>query len=225
MRVLVVVDEVLLAGALVTGLETAGMTVDAVHDGLDATERLDVNAYDAVVLDRDVPGLHGDDVCRYITTHHPAVAVLMLTASARLGERVRGLELGADDYLAKPFEFPELIARLRALQRRSGPRTPLELRVGTLRLDPSARQAYRDDRLLALTPKEFRVLEQLLRAGGRVISAEDLLQKAWDEQANPFTNSPRVVVSSLRKKLGRPWPIETVPGFGYRVVAQPTERS
>ena len=164
MRVLVVEDEVLLAGALVTGLETAGMTVDAVHDGLDATERLDVNAYDAVVLDRDVPGLHGDDVCRYITTHHPAVAVLMLTASARLGERVRGLELGADDYLAKPFEFPELIARLRALQRRSGPRTPLELRVGTLRLDPSARQAYRDDRLLALTPKEFRVLEQLLRA-------------------------------------------------------------
>jgi len=217
-RVLLAEDEQILARSIRNALHRAGLTVDVVHDGPDAIERLRTQEYEAVVLDRDLPLLSGDEVCRHIIARHPAIGVLMLTASAALADRVAGLQLGADDYLVKPFEFPELVARLRALQRRSGHRSPPELRFGQLRLDPFTHQAFRADTPLTLSPKEFRVLEQLLRAQGGVLSAETLLQRAWDENADPFTNSPRVVVSTLRKKLGRPWPIETVPGVGYRVV-------
>lgn len=218
MRVLLAEDEQILARSVRNGLHRAGMTVDVVHDGPSAIELLRTQDYEAIVLDRDLPLLSGDEVCKYIIAHHPSVGVLMLTASATLVDRVAGLQLGADDYLVKPFEFPELVARLRALQRRSGHRAPPELRFGQLRLDPFTHQAYRADTLLGLSPKEFRILEQLLRAQGGVLSAETLLQRAWDENADPFTNSPRVVISTLRKKLGKPWPIETVPGAGYRVV-------
>jgi two-component system response regulator VanR len=217
-RVLLAEDEQILARSVRNGLHRAGMTVDVVHDGPSAIELLRTQDYEAIVLDRDLPLLSGDEVCKYIIAHHPSVGVLMLTASATLVDRVAGLQLGADDYLVKPFEFPELVARLRALQRRSGHRAPPELRFGQLRLDPFTHQAYRADTLLGLSPKEFRILEQLLRAQGGVLSAETLLQRAWDENADPFTNSPRVVISTLRKKLGKPWPIETVPGAGYRVV-------
>jgi two-component system response regulator VanR len=217
-RVLLAEDEQILARSVRNGLHRAGMTVDVVHDGPGAIELLRTQEYEAVVLDRDLPLLPGDEVCKYIIAHHPSVGVLMLTASATLVDRVAGLQLGADDYLVKPFEFPELVARLRALQRRSGHRAPPELRFGQLRLDPFTQQAFRGATLLALSPKEFRILEQLLRAQGGVLSAETLLQRAWDENADPFTNSPRVVISTLRKKLGKPWPIETVPGAGYRVV-------
>ncbi|GAA1658390.1 response regulator transcription factor [Actinoplanes couchii] len=219
MRVLLVEDEILLARAIRNGLHRAGLTVDVVHDGESALESLRSQPYEAVVLDRDLPALSGDEVCRHIITDHPQVGVLMLTASATLAERVDGLSRGADDYLTKPFEFPELVARLRALQRRSGHRAPPQLTCGDVSLDPFTHQAFRAGVPLALSPKEFRVLEQLLRADGGVLSAETLLQKAWDEHADPFTNSPRVVISTLRRKLGRPWPIETVPGVGYRVVA------
>jgi two-component system response regulator VanR len=217
-RVLLAEDEQILARSVRNGLHRAGMTVDVVHDGPSAIELLRTQDYEAIVLDRDLPLLSGDEVCKYIIAHHPSVGVLMLTASATLVDRVAGLQLGADDYLVKPFEFPELVARLRALQRRSGHRAPPELRFGQLRLDPFTHQAYRADTLLGLSPKEVRILEQLLRAQGGVLSAETLLQRAWDENADPFTNSPRVVISTLRKKLGKPWPIETVPGAGYRVV-------
>ncbi|MFE7977353.1 response regulator transcription factor [Streptomyces shenzhenensis] len=218
MKVLLAEDEPILARAVRNRLHRAGLTVDVVHDGRAAVDHLRSQEYEAVVLDRDLPLLSGDEVCRYIVAHHVSTGVLMLTASATLADRVAGLRTGADDYLTKPFEFPELIARLRALQRRSGPRTPPELRFGELRLDPFTHQAFRGGTLLPLSPKEFRILEQLLRAQGGVLSAETLLQLAWDEHADPFTNSPRVVISTLRKKLGRPWPIETVPGVGYRVV-------
>ncbi|MHC3472670.1 response regulator transcription factor [Streptomyces sp. 7R007] len=218
MKVLLAEDEPILARAVRNRLHKAGLTVDVVHDGRAAVEHLRSQEYEVVVLDRDLPLLSGDEVCRYIVAHHVSTGVLMLTASVTLADRVAGLRTGADDYLTKPFEFPELIARLRALQRRSGPRTPPELCFGELRLDPFTHQAFRGDTLLPLSPKEFRILEQLLRAQGGVLSAETLLQRAWDEHADPFTNSPRVVISTLRKKLGRPWPIETVPGVGYRVV-------
>ena len=218
MKVLLVEDEPILARAIRNGLERAGLTVDVVHDGQAAVALLQSQEYEAVVLDRDLPRLSGDDVCTYIIAHHSSVGVLMLTASATLADRVAGLQIGADDYLTKPFEFPELVARLRALQRRTGRRTPPELCFGELRLNPFAHQAFRADVPLTLSPKEFRILEQLLRAEGGVLSAETLLQRAWDENADPFTNSPRVVISTLRRKLGKPWPIETVPGVGYRVV-------
>ncbi|MFD2414900.1 response regulator transcription factor [Amycolatopsis pigmentata] len=218
MRVLLAEDEQILARTIRNGLHRAGLTVDVVHDGTAAIDRLQSEEYEAVVLDRDLPLLSGDEVCKYIIAHHRSVGVLMLTASAALVDRVAGLQIGADDYLVKPFEFPELVARLRALQRRSGHRAPPELRFGQLRLDPFTHQAFRGETLLSLSPKEFRILEQLLRADGGVLSAETLLQRAWDEHADPFTNSPRVVISTLRKKLGKPWPIETVPGVGYRVV-------
>jgi two-component system response regulator VanR len=217
-KVLLAEDEQLLARTIRNALQRAGLTVDVVHDGQAAVELLQSQEYEAVVLDRDLPVLTGDEVCEYIIAHHNSVGVLMLTASAALADRVAGLRLGADDYLVKPFEFPELVARLRALQRRSGHRTPPQLRLGDLRLDPFTHQAFRADRLLPLSPKEFRILEQLLRADGGVLSAEMLLRRAWDENADPFTNSPRVAISTLRKKLGKPWPIETVPGVGYRVV-------
>ncbi|NEE31361.1 response regulator transcription factor [Streptomyces sp. SID7982] len=220
MKVLVVEDEPMLARALQVCLQRDSMAVDATGDGGSALEMLSLNDYDAMVLDRDIPVVHGDEVCRRTAHEHPQVGVLMLTAAGRLDDRVEGLRLGADDYLAKPFEFPELIARLRAISRRTGARLPTLLGSGDLSLDPFTRQVSRSGIPLSLTNKEFAVLEQLLRAGGGVLSAEELLAKAWDQNADPFTNSPRVVISTLRRKLGRPWPIETVSGAGYRIVPE-----
>ncbi|MFZ4896352.1 response regulator transcription factor [Plantibacter sp. Mn2098] len=218
MRVLVVEDEVLLADAIREGLERAAMAVDVVHDGDLALESLSVNDYDAVVLDRDIPGTHGDDVCATLARNGSTVRVLMLTAARRTDQKVTGFELGADDYLAKPFEFTELIARLRALGRRSGDAKPPVLERSGVRLDVFKHTVTRDGLPIHLSRKEFAVLEILLGADGGVVSAEQLLEKAWDENADPFTNSIRVVISTLRKRLGSPWVIETIPGVGYRVV-------
>ncbi|GAA4672015.1 response regulator transcription factor [Frondihabitans cladoniiphilus] len=216
MRVLIAEDEVYLAEAVETVLTREGMAVDVVHDGGDALERLSVNDYDAVVLDRDLPGVHGDDVCRSIVADGSGVFVLMLTAAGRLTEKVAGFEIGADDYLAKPFEFPELIARLRCAARRPRDARPPVLERGPVRLDTFRREVYRDGRYVRLSRKEFNVLEILLAADGGVISAERLLEKAWDENADPFTNSVRVTISTLRRKLGEPSVIDTVSGVGYR---------
>lgn len=218
MRVLVVEDEVLLADAIREGLERAAMAVDVVHDGDLALESLSVNDYDAVVLDRDIPGTHGDDVCATLARNGSTVRVLMLTAARRTDQKVTGFELGADDYLGKPFEFTELIARLRALGRRSGDAKPPVLERSGVRLDVFKHTVTRDGLPIHLSRKEFAVLEILLGADGGVVSAEQLLEKAWDENADPFTNSIRVVISTLRKRLGSPWVIETIPGVGYRVV-------
>ncbi|MFH8483306.1 response regulator transcription factor [Streptomyces sp. NPDC018055] len=225
MKVLVVEDEPLLAKALQICLRRDSMAVDATSDGGSALEMLEMNDYDAMVLDRDIPVVHGDEVCRRAVLAYPQVGVLMLTAAGRLDDRVGGLRLGADDYLTKPFEFPELIARLRAISRRTGARLPTLLRAGDLSLDPFTRRAARSGVPLSLTNKEFAVLEELLRADGGVLSAEELLAKAWDRNADPFTNSPRVVISTLRRKLGRPWPIETVAGAGYRIALRPVSCS
>lgn len=218
MRVLVVEDEVLLADAVKEGLERAAMAVDVVHDGDRALEYLSINDYDAVVLDRDIPGVHGDDVCAELAQSGSSVRVLMLTAARRTDQKVTGLELGADDYLAKPFEFSELVARLRALGRRSGDAKPPVLERGGVKLDVFRHTVSRDGLPIHVSRKEFAVLEILLAADGGVVSAEQLLEKAWDENADPFTNSIRVVISTLRKRLGTPWVIETVAGVGYRVV-------
>lgn len=216
MRVLIVEDEVYLADAIRTGLRRESIAVDVVHDGTAALELLPVNEYDVVVLDRDLPGIHGDDVCAWIVQNLPGCRVLMLTAARSLRDRVDGFEIGADDYLAKPFEFPELVARLRALDRRAGAARPPVLEGADVRLDPFRHEAYRGGRLLRLTNKEFAVLELLMRADGGVVSAETLLEKAWDENADPFTNTVRVTMSNLRKRLGEPALIATVPGAGYR---------
>jgi len=217
MRVLIVEDEEYLADAIRTWLSREGIAADTVHDGDTALEYLAVNDYDVVVLDRDIPGMHGDDVCRVINIEYPQRRVLMLTAARRLGDKVSGLELGADDYLAKPFEFPELVARLRALARRTAPAAPASLKIAGLQLDPFRREVYRDGRYVRLTRKELAVLELLMAADGGVLSAETILEKAWDANADPFTNTIKVTISTLRKKLGAPWLIETVPGFGYRI--------
>lgn len=217
MRVLVAEDETYLAEAIQTVLSRDGLAVDVVGDGDAALERLSVNEYDVIVLDRDLPGTHGDDVCRAVATDPAGPAVLMLTASGSLEQRVEGLELGADDYLVKPFEFPELLARLRSLARRPRAAQPPVLESGDLRLDPFRREVYRRGRLTRMSRKEFAVLEVLMRARGGVVSAERLLEKAWDENADPFTNSVRVTISTLRRKLGEPRVIETVSGVGYRI--------
>jgi DNA-binding response OmpR family regulator len=206
-RVLVVEDEVVLAAAVARGLRHEGMAVDVSHDGADALAKLDVNRYDVVVLDRDLPGVHGDQVCR----------ILMLTASGTVNDRVDGLTLGADDYLGKPFAFSELVARLRALARRSRDPLPPVLERDDLRLDPARREATRGGHFLRLTRKEFGVLEVLLAADGAVVSAEDLLERVWDEHTDPFTNTVRVTIMNLRRKLGRPPLIDTVTGVGYRL--------
>lgn len=217
MRVLVAEDEIYLAEAIQTVLSREGMAVDVVNDGSDALEHLSINDYDALVLDRDLPGTHGDDVCRTVVADGLGPAVLMLTASGHVEQRVDGLELGADDYLTKPFAFPELVARLRSLARRPREAQPPVLEAGALRLDPFRREVYRLGRYVKLSPKEFAVLEVLMRARGGVVSAERLLEKAWDENADPFSNSVRVTVSSLRRRLGEPTPIETISGAGYRI--------
>jgi DNA-binding response OmpR family regulator len=217
MRVLVVEDQERLAGALAEGLRREGMAVDVSLDGADALTRTAVNRYDVVVLDRDLPHVHGDQVCRKLAAEHGETRVLMLTAASTISERIEGLELGADDYLSKPFEFGELVARVRALGRRSQPARPPKLARGDITLDPARRVAYRAERCLSLTPKEFALLECLLAADGCVVSAEELLARVWDEAADPFTSTVKTTVGRLRAKLGSPPVIETVREAGYRI--------
>lgn len=217
MRVLIVEDEEFLADAIRARLAMEAITADIAGDGDAALEAVGVNDYDVVLLDRDLPGTHGDDVCRTLAADPAGPAVLMLTASGSLNDRVGGLELGADDYLAKPFEFPELIARLRALNRRQFTTHPPVLECGSLRLDPFRREVWMAGRFVQLTRKEFAVLELLMQANGGAVSAETILEKAWDENANPFTNSVKVTISNIRRKLGDPGIISTVPGVGYAV--------
>jgi DNA-binding response OmpR family regulator len=216
MRVLVVEDERLLADTIAVGLRRRSMAVDVCYDGDAALERVTVHRYDVVILDRDLPKVHGDDVCRRVVTAGVETRVLMLTAAAGIRDRVDGLDLGADDYLTKPFAFAELVARVNSLSRRARAALPPVLHRAGVRLDRPAHRAWRDGLLLSLTPKEFAVLEVLMRAEGAVVSAEELLEKAWDENADPFTNAIRVAVMTLRRKLGDPPVIETVPGAGYR---------
>jgi len=216
LRVLVVEDKQVLADSIAEGLRRFSMAVDVCYDGAHALERITVNAYDVVVLDRDLPVVHGDEVCRAVLADGGLSRVLMLTASAGITDKVAGLGLGADDYLTKPFEFAELIARVQALARRVPRALPPVLRRDGVLLDLPRHQATRDGMLLALTPKEFAVLEVLMRAEGMVVSSEELLEKAWDEHADPFTNAVRVAVMTLRRKLGQPPLIQTVAGVGYR---------
>ena len=217
LRVLVVEDEQLLADAVATGLRREAMAVDVVYDGQAALDRIGVNEYDVVVLDRDLPLVHGDDVLRRIVEEGLATRVLMLTAAGDISDRVEGLELGADDYLPKPFAFSELVARVRALGRRATTPLPPVLERAGLSLDAGRREVLREGKPVALAPKEFAVLEVLMRANGAVVSAEQLLEKAWDEHTDPFTNVVRVTVMTLRRKLGEPPVIITVPGSGYRI--------
>jgi DNA-binding response OmpR family regulator len=216
-RVLVIEDDRELAEAIGVGLRRAQMAVDVALDGRSGLQRALVNDYDVVLLDRDLPGLHGDEVCAEIVAGGARSRVLMLTASATIDDRVDGLGRGADDYLAKPFAFAELVARVRALARRSHPALPPVLVHGDLRLDPGERRVWRGDDLLALGPKEFGILELLLAAQGRVVSAEELLARVWDEAADPFTTTVKVTISRLRRKLGDPPVIETVTQAGYRI--------
>lgn len=216
-RVLVVEDARQLADAIADGLRGQAMAVDVVFDGQAAQESLAVNDYDVVVLDRDLPVVHGDEVCRSLAADGATVRILMLTAAGDLSERVTGLNLGADDYMSKPFAFAELVARVRALGRRARPADPPVLERAGIRLDPVRHEASRHGRPLSLRHKEFLVLEELLRGGGAVVSAERLLEKAWDENIDPFTHVVRVTIMTLRRKLGEPSPIETIPGAGYRI--------
>jgi two-component system, OmpR family, response regulator VanR len=217
-RVLIAEDEVFLAEALQAGLRHESIAADIVHDGDDAIERLAVNDYDVIVLDRDIPGTHGDDVCALVVREYPTVRVLMLTAASRLQDKVGGFALGADDYLTKPFAVEELIVRLHALARRPVAVSPPVLEFAGLRLDPFRQEAYRDGRYLKLTRKQFAVLHLLMQAAGGVVSAETMLEKAWDDNADPFTSAPRVTMSTLRKVLGTPDLIETVAGVGYKLI-------
>ena len=217
MRVLVVEDHAKLATTMAAGLRRAGMSVDVVFDGGDALEHLAVTIYDVVVLDRDIPGVHGDDVCRALTAEGSPSRVLMLTAAGAVEDRVEGLGIGADDYLPKPCDFSELVARIRALVRRPGISLPPTLTCGNLELDPSQRTASRAGRPLTLNPKEFAVLEVLLGARGAVVSAEELLERVWDEMADPFSQAVRTTMSRLRAKLGDPPLVETVNRAGYRI--------
>lgn len=217
MRVLVVEDDEELADAIADGLRREQMAVDVAYDGTTGLDYAVVNDYDVVVLDRDLPGTHGDDVCGGIFEAGRRCRVLMLTAAATIEDRVEGLGIGADDYLPKPFAFTELVARLRVLLRRAQPATPPVLVHGDLTLDPARREASRSGRLLALGPKEFEVLEVLLTAQGRVVSAEELLERVWDAGADPFTAAVKMTMSRLRRKLGEPPIVETVSQAGYRI--------
>ncbi|GAA1319349.1 response regulator transcription factor [Actinocatenispora thailandica] len=219
MRVLVIEDERALADAVARGLRREGMAVDTAYDGTNGHEMALTTRYDVVVLDRDLPGVHGDEICIDLVRAGLLTRVLMLTASGSVAERVEGLDLGADDYLAKPFAFDELVARVRALGRRATPAAPPVLRVADVELDPAKRGARRDGRMLDLTRKEFGVLEELIKARGGVVSSEELLERVWDANADPFTTTVRVTVMTLRRKLGDPPLIETVVGAGYRITA------
>jgi DNA-binding response OmpR family regulator len=217
MRVLVTEDDEVLAAAVASGLRREGMAVDVALDGAAALERLAVSRYDVVVLDRDLPGVPGDDVCRSIAAGGSQSRVLMLTAAWSVQERVEGLDLGADDYLPKPFDFAELVARVRALGRRAAAPLPPSLSCGDLSLDPARRVAVRAGRRLALTTKELAVLEYLLAADGRPVPAEELLERVWDEAADPFTSTVKTTIGRLRAKLGDPPVIQTVRDSGYRI--------
>jgi DNA-binding response OmpR family regulator len=217
MRVLVVEDYEPMARAIVTGLRREGMAVDAVHDGGEALSHLALTRYDVVVLDRDLPGVPGDEVCRRMAADRSPSRILMLTAAGSLSDRVEGLGMGADDYLAKPFDFPELTARVRALGRRAATPLPPVLEHGDIKLDPASRTASRAGQRLALSAKELAVLEYLLAGAGRVVSAEELLERVWDEAADPFTTAVKQTVHRLRAKLGDPPVIHTVREGGYRI--------
>jgi DNA-binding response OmpR family regulator len=216
-RVLVVEDEVLLADAIARGLRDEGMAVDVALDGDNALEKASISRYDVVVLDRDIPVVHGDEVCRRLLAAGGRARVIMLTAARAVPDRISGLGLGADDYLPKPFDFGELVARVRALARRSSTAVPPRIEAAGLVVDTAARLAYRNGRRLDLARKELGVLEVLIAANGAVVSAEDLLEKVWDEHADPFTHVVRMTVMKLRRKLGDPPVVETVTGQGYRL--------
>ena len=223
MRVLVVEDARTLADAIVEGLQDEGMAVDVAYDGLAAAAKLDLHPYEVVVLDRDLPGLHGDIVCRMIAERENPAMVLMLTASDTPAQRVSGLRLGADDYLSKPFHLPELVIRIRALARRRPTAQPRVFRAAGIELDPLHHIATRDGRSLDLSAREFAVLEALMRAQHAVLSAEDLFAQVWDENTDPFTNTVRVTISRLRRKLGEPAAIDTITNVGYRIVDHATD--
>lgn len=216
-RVLVVEDENLLAESIAEWLRREAFAVDVAYDGDAALERLGVNDYDVVVLDRDLPVVHGDDVCRAIVDSGGETRVLMLTAAAAVRERVAGLALGADDYLTKPFALVELSARVHALSRRARRAAPPTLTRAGIVVDPARHEVHRQGRYVPLSRKEFAVLVELMRADGAVVSAEELLERVWDEHIDPFTNVVRVTVMKLRRKLGEPQVVETVPGVGYRI--------
>jgi two-component system, OmpR family, response regulator VanR len=225
MRVLIVEDEPYMAEAIRDGLRLEAIAADVAGDGDTAVELLSINGYDIAVLDRDIPGPSGDEIAERIVASGSGMPILMLTAADRLDDKTTGFELGADDYLTKPFELQELVLRLRALDRRRAPNRPPVREIAGLRLDPFRREVYRDGRYIALTRKQFAVLDVLVAADGGVISAEELLERAWDENANPFTNAVRITVSALRKRLGEPQIIATVAGVGYRIdTASGTER-
>jgi two-component system response regulator VanR len=220
MRVLIVEDEPLMAEAIRDGLRLDAIAADIAGDGNTALELLATDAYDIAVLDRDIPGPSGDEIARRIVASGSGMPILMLTAADRLDDKATGFGLGADDYLTKPFELGELVLRLRALDRRRAHHRPPVRQIAGLRLDPFRREVYRDGRYIPLTRKQFAVLEVLMAADGGVVSAEELLKQAWDENADPFTNAVRITVSALRKRLGEPWIIATVPGIGYRIDSQ-----
>lgn len=217
MRVLVVEDEPYMAEAIRDGLRLEAIAADIALDGNTALELLNANSYDIAVLDRDIPGPSGDAVARHVVASGSGMPILMLTAADRLDDKASGFELGADDYLTKPFDLKELVLRLRALDRRRAHNRPPVYEIAGLRVDPFRREVYRDGRYIPLTRKQFAVLEVLVAAGGGVVSAEELLERAWDVNADPFTNAVRITVSALRKRLGEPWVIATVPGVGYRI--------
>jgi two-component system, OmpR family, response regulator VanR len=216
-RVLIVEDEPEMADAVRAGLRLEAIAADIAGDGDTALELLSINSYDIAVLDRDIPGPSGDEVAQRIVASGSGMPILMLTAADRLDDKASGFELGADDYLTKPFALQELVLRLRALNRRRAHNRPPVWEIAGLRVDPFRREVYRDGRYVALTRKQFAVLEVLVTAEGGIVSAEALLAQAWDENADPFTNAVRITVSALRKRLGEPWIIATVPGVGYRI--------
>ena len=218
---LVLEDEPYMAEAVRDGLRLEAIAADIAADGDTALELLSINAYDIAVLDRDVPGPSGDEVAEHIVATGSGMPILMLTAADRLDDKASGFGIGADDYLTKPFELRELVLRLRALDRRRAHNRPPVQEIAGLRVDPFRREVYRDGRYVALTRKQFAVLDVLVAAEGGVVSAEELLERAWDENADPFTNAVRITVSALRKRLGEPWLIATVPGVGYRIDTGP----
>lgn len=219
MRILIVEDEPFMAEAIRDGLRLEAIAADIAGDGDAALELLSINEYDIVVLDRDIPGPSGDEVAKRIVASGSGMPILMLTAADRIDDKASGFELGADDYLTKPFELQELVLRLRALDRRRAHNRPPVREIAGVRLDPFRREVFRDGKYVALTRKQFAVLEVLIAAEGGVVSAEELLERAWDENADPFTNAVRITVSGLRKRLGEPWLIATVAGVGYRINA------
>lgn len=221
MRILVVEDDADLADVLARGLRQASLAVDLAYDGEEALEKAEITPYEVVVLDRGLPGIHGDEVCRTLIALPNPPRIIMLTAAGNVDARIEGLSIGADDYLPKPFNMAELIARVRALGRRPNAATPPTLTVGDIVVEPARHTATRGGRELALTRKEFGVLEVLVAAAGNVVSAEELLEKVWDEEADPFTNAVRITVMTLRRKLGDPQVIETVIGVGYRLDPAP----